>query len=264
MQVQGCEPSVRESVAGRIGVAIADGNAMFRDAVQQIVSAELDMCAVGGAGTAAEARATVLDHQPDVLLVSLSLTGAIPLVRDMHAREGATMRTIVLVAQGQEAAGVEALQLGAHGVLGRHMGTDALLGGVRMVYQGQYCMESRQVESAVEALRGGASMPARPEAANRYGLTPRELEVVARVMRGDTNRGIAARCGISEDTVKHHLSNIFDKLGVYSRLELALFAVHHQLLASASGGDGMDGSVVPSHPISPLSGHTPILHRQIT
>jgi two-component system nitrate/nitrite response regulator NarL len=64
----------------------------------------------------------------------------------------------------------------------------------------------------------------------RYGLTRRELDVIATVVAGDTNRVIAERFSLSEDTVKHHLTNIFDKLGVFTRLELALFAIHHHLV----------------------------------
>jgi len=63
----------------------------------------------------------------------------------------------------------------------------------------------------------------------RFGLTPRELEIVSTVVAGYSNREISEHYKISEDTVKHHLSNIFDKLGVSTRLELALFAVNQSL-----------------------------------
>jgi len=63
----------------------------------------------------------------------------------------------------------------------------------------------------------------------KYGLTPRELEIVSAVVAGYSNKEIAEYFKISEDTVKHHLSNIFDKLGVSTRLELALFAVNQAL-----------------------------------
>ena len=64
-----------------------------------------------------------------------------------------------------------------------------------------------------------------------YGLTPRELEVVGCIVEGCSNRDIAKQFSISEETVKRHLSNIFDKTGVSTRLELALFAIAHQLVA---------------------------------
>jgi len=67
-----------------------------------------------------------------------------------------------------------------------------------------------------------------------YGLTARETEIVTLVVAGYSNPDIAQRCSISEQTVKHHISNVFDKLGVSNRLELALFAVNHRLTALAS------------------------------
>jgi two-component system, NarL family, nitrate/nitrite response regulator NarL len=70
--------------------------------------------------------------------------------------------------------------------------------------------------------------------ARDYGLTTRELEIVTLVVAGYSNPDIAQRCSISEQTVKHHISNVFDKLGVSNRLELALFAVNHRLTAAAA------------------------------
>ena len=71
--------------------------------------------------------------------------------------------------------------------------------------------------------------------AERYRLTPRELEIVPHIAVGASNRDIAQMLSVREDTVKRHLSNIFDKLGVYSRLELALFAINHGLAEAPSG-----------------------------
>ena len=73
-----------------------------------------------------------------------------------------------------------------------------------------------------------AAQPAR----KTFGLTPRELEVVGSIVEGCSNKDIAKQFGISEETVKRHLSNIFDKTGVSTRLELALFAISHQLVAA--------------------------------
>jgi two-component system nitrate/nitrite response regulator NarL len=66
--------------------------------------------------------------------------------------------------------------------------------------------------------------------AHTFGLTPRQLVIIANVVAGLSNKEMAQKMSISEDTVKHHLTNIYDKLGVSSRLELALFATHYALI----------------------------------
>src|SRR5581483_2065044 len=79
-------------------------------------------------------------------------------------------------------------------------------------------------------LRTAGPEPERPAPRRRFRLTARELEIVGAVLEGGTNRDIAQQFSISEETVKRHLTNIFDKTGVSTRLELALFAIHHQLV----------------------------------
>ena len=81
--------------------------------------------------------------------------------------------------------------------------------------------------AALREMRAGVE----PRRKKHFGLTPREREVVAAVVGGLTNKEIAKKLSVSEDTVKHHVTNIFDRLGVSSRLELALFAIHHQVVA---------------------------------
>jgi DNA-binding CsgD family transcriptional regulator len=78
--------------------------------------------------------------------------------------------------------------------------------------------------------RAGALNQVAAPTASRYGLTNRELDIVAAIVAGASNREIAARFDITVPTVKHHLSNIYDKTGASSRLELAIFAVHQDLV----------------------------------
>jgi DNA-binding NarL/FixJ family response regulator len=93
---------------------------------------------------------------------------------------------------------------------------------------GEYWVGRESVSNLVQYLRNLIdSSP--PPARRRYGLTPRELEIISAVVAGYANKEIAEHFKISEDTVKHHLSNVFDKLGVSTRLELALFAVNQAL-----------------------------------
>ena len=100
---------------------------------------------------------------------------------------------------------------------------------IRAVMQGQYWLEGRPVQNLVQVLHDLAAQTA-PPSRKTFGLTARELEVVTLITEGSTNKHIAMTFGISEETVKRHLTNIFNKLGVGNRLELALFALNHNLL----------------------------------
>jgi two-component system nitrate/nitrite response regulator NarL len=138
------------------------------------------------------------------------------------------VRTILLTAGIQRLEIVKALQLGAAGVVLKTAPTDVLFKSIRTVMAGQHWIGHECVSDLVQALRsyGDASPPPRA----RFGLTPRELQITSAVVSGFSNKEIASKFVLSEHTVKHHLTNIFDKVGASNRLELALFAVHHRLL----------------------------------
>jgi DNA-binding NarL/FixJ family response regulator len=119
---------------------------------------------------------------------------------------------------------LEAVRLGVRGVVQKDAATELLLKAIRTVMSGQYWVGREKVADIVELLRRPT-----PTGRKNFGLTPRELEIVGTVVSGFSNRDIAQKLKVSEDTVKHHLTNIFNKTGVSSRLELALFAINHQL-----------------------------------
>jgi DNA-binding NarL/FixJ family response regulator len=112
--------------------------------------------------------------------------------------------------------------------------TELLLKSIRTVVSGQFWVGREAVTDLVKVLRD--LVPAAGEESRRkaFGLTPRELEIVSAIVLGYTNKDIARKYSISEDTVKHHLTNIFDKVGVSNRLELALFAIEHRLVGTSS------------------------------
>ena len=148
--------------------------------------------------------------------------------------DATSVRVILLTAAAEKDQIVEALQLGARGVVLKDSATQILLQSIRAVMNGEYWVGRESVSNLVQYLRGliGSGNTARQK---RYGLTPRELEIVSAVVAGYANKEIAEHFKISEDTVKHHLSNIFDKLGVSTRLELALFAVNQSLPLKSIG-----------------------------
>ena len=141
---------------------------------------------------------------------------------------------------------ITALQLGAQGIVLKETASEVLFKAIRAVMGGQYWVGRNRVTDLASTLRDLAASHPQPSRKN-FGLTPRELEIVAVILGGFSNGDIATRFSISEKTVKHHLTNIFDKLGVSNRLELALFALHHQLavpeaaVASASTATSATG-----------------------
>jgi DNA-binding NarL/FixJ family response regulator len=145
---------------------------------------------------------------------------------------GSSVRTILLTAQIERAEIVTALQLGARGVVLKEVATQTLLKCIQCVTEGQYWVGRAGVADLVQTLREmtAASNGNDEEKRPLFSLTKRELDIVGAIVKGLTNKDIARAFSISEDTVKHHLTNIFNKAGVSNRLELALFAVHHKLV----------------------------------
>ena len=141
-----------------------------------------------------------------------------------------SVRTILLTAEADTAEIVEAIQLGARGIVLKQSGSDVLFECIRSVMAGRYWIGREKVSEIVQALHRLLPRPINRSGRSRFGLTPREREVIATVVAGYTNKEIAQTFSISEHTVKHHITNVFDKLGVCNRLELVLFAVEHQLV----------------------------------
>ena len=167
---------------------------------------------------------------PEVMLLDLAMPRrqGLDALREL-ASDARAVRVILLTAAAEKEQIVEALQLGARGVVLKDSATQILLKSIRAVMQGEYWVGRESVSNLVQYLRTLVSPSAGFPQRNKYRLTPRELEIIAAVVAGFANKEIAQYFKISEDTVKHHLSNIFDKVGVSSRLELALFAVNQSL-----------------------------------
>lgn len=212
-----------------IRILLADDHPIFRDGLRRLLEAEPEFHVVGEASDGAEAVAMARKLKPDLLLLDLAMPKhpGLEAVRELGNSDNPT-RILLLTAAVEKEQIVEALQLGARGVVLKESATQLLLNSIRAVIAGQYWVGRETISNLVEYLRGLLAPTPAPKQ-KRFGLTPRELEIVSAVVAGYTNKDVAAHYKISEDTVKHHLSNIFDKLGVSTRLELALFAVHQDL-----------------------------------
>jgi DNA-binding NarL/FixJ family response regulator len=215
-----------------IRIVIADDHPIFRDGLRRLLEAEPDLRIVGEAADGAEAVAMVGQLQPDILLLDL----AMPRVPGMDAlRELASgknpVRTILLTASVERPQIVEALQLGARGVVLKESATQVLLKSITTVMAGSYWVGRESVPDLKELVLENAA-PEQPGVS--YGLTRREMQMVAAIVEGSSNREIAQKFNVREDTVKHHLTSIFSKLGVSTRLELAVFAIDHRLVTKSS------------------------------
>jgi two-component system nitrate/nitrite response regulator NarL len=216
-----------------IRIVIADDHPIFRDGLRRLLESEGDMKVVGEACDGLEAVKMATQIKPDILLLDLAMphhTG-LDALRDLSTRAGGAgpVRIILLTAAAEKKQVVEALQLGARGVVLKDSATQLLLKSIHVVMSGEYWVGRESVSNLVQYLRNLMQSTNEETKQKKFGLTPRELEIVSAVVAGYANREIAEYFKISEDTVKHHLSNIFDKLGVSTRLELALFAVNQGL-----------------------------------
>jgi two-component system, NarL family, nitrate/nitrite response regulator NarL len=212
-------------------VLIADDHPIFRVGLRRLLEAEPGFVVVGEATTGTEAVALSSQLRPEVLLLDLLMPGSSGLEALRELSQRATpVRTILLAAAVEKSEMVKALQLGAWGVVLKESATELLFKAIRSVVAGQYWVGRDSVSDLVDALREPHADPPPDGPRQTFGLTRRELEILAAVVGGLTNREIAHKFTVSEETVKHHLSNIFNKVGASNRVELTLFTVHHRLL----------------------------------
>ncbi|MDT8066698.1 MAG: response regulator transcription factor [Terriglobia bacterium] len=214
-------------------ILIADDHTIFRDGLRRLLESEPEFQVTGEAGDGVEALQLAQQLKPDILLLDLAMPRmpGLETLREL-ATQGSPVRTILLTAAIEKRQIVEALQMGARGVIMKDAATTLLMKGIRTVMNGQFWVGREAVSDMVTYLREKAAQQP-PPPAKAYGLTKRELEILSTIVSGLSNKEIAQKFSLSEDTVKHHLTNIFDKVGVSSRLELALFAINHRLVEPA-------------------------------
>jgi two-component system nitrate/nitrite response regulator NarL len=213
-----------------VRILIADDHPIFRDGLKRLLESEGEFKVIGEACDGVEAVAMARQLIPEIMLLDLAMPRrqGLETLREL-ASDPRSVRVILLTAAAEKEQIVEALQLGARGVVLKDSATQILLKSIRAVMNGEYWVGRESVSNLVQYLRTLVTPPSAFPQRNKYRLTPRELEIIAAVVAGFANKEIAQYFKISEDTVKHHLSNIFDKVGVSSRLELALFAVNQSL-----------------------------------
>jgi DNA-binding NarL/FixJ family response regulator len=224
-----------EAAPQRVRIGLADDHQMFRDAVRRLLDAEPDLVVVGEASDGAEAVALTLQYEPDILLLDVAMPhgNGMQVLQQIAAASKAT-RIIMVTGAVEEYELRQALRLGARGFVLKESGAEQLLESIRVVHGGEYFVGRECMADLVSAVRNrGVVIEGKvPPRKADFGLTTRERQIVSAVVNAYQNKEIAEKFAISEKTVKHHLTNIFNKVGVSNRLELALFAVHHHLDSS--------------------------------
>ncbi|PYV14171.1 MAG: DNA-binding response regulator [Acidobacteria bacterium] len=213
-------PPGKLSGAQTIRIAIADDHTLFREGLRTLLEQQPDFEVVGTTDVNAILR-LVEKARPDVLLLDFRMphpTG-FETLRALH--DANSVRTILLTGAIDKSQIIEALQLGVRGVVLKSSASDLLFKGMWI---------GRETVTDVITLLCRPLEESFVPPAKDFGLSPREREIVAAIVAGYTNGEIAKSLKIGEQTVKHHLTNIFRKTEVSNRLELALFAINRRLV----------------------------------
>ena len=223
---------IKEKKKTMVRVLLADDHPIVRDGLKKLLQLEEDFEVVGEAGDGREVLEKCHELDPDVLLLDLRMPNldglsALQALQQTNKRT----RVIILTASEDKNEFVQAMKLGCSGIVLKQTAPDLIVKSIRKVNSGEIWLDSlttaavmRQFSTGLETSGGGSG-----KGRERSPLSAREREIVALVAQGYKNKEMAEKMFISEQTVKNHLHNIFDKLGVSDRLELALYAIHKGL-----------------------------------
>lgn len=216
----------------RIRVMIADDHPIVRDGIRRLLSLEEDIDVVAEAGDGREVLELLQNVEVDVILLDLRMPGMDGLTALQRLQSmGRKARVIILTASEDKNEFVQAMKFGCSGIVLKQTAPELIVKSIRKVHSGEIWLDSHTTAAVMRQFAspadGGTANGARGR--ERSPLSTREREIVALVAQGYKNKEMAEKMFISEQTVKNHLHNIFDKLGVSDRLELALYAIHKGL-----------------------------------
>lgn len=213
----------------RVSVAVVDDHPLFREGVAHTLSSQPDIEVVGEGATAQEALAIAAERLPDVMLLDVSMPGGgIHAVRKITT-EFPVVKVVMLTVSEDEEDVTAALRSGARGYVLKGVAARELVGIVRAVAAGEVYVTPSLAASLLFELSGASSSghgggDGRHQTSLLDELTERERQILERVAAGDSNKEIGAHLHLSEKTVKHHMTNILQKLQVRNRVEAALLA----------------------------------------
>ncbi len=221
-----------------IRVLLVDDHALFRSGVKSLLSRRPEVEVVGDAGDALEGVKRAAELRPDVILLDLHMPGmsgreALRLILDHEPESRVVMLTVSEDAEDL----IETLKAGAAGYLLKNIDADYLVDSVRRAAGGESVVAPQMTGSLVTGLKALArGERAETPGTGREKLTPRELEILAALAGGASNKEIARDLGLAESTVKIHVQHVLRKLDLTSRVQAAVYAVEQGLVPRSSGG----------------------------
>jgi DNA-binding NarL/FixJ family response regulator len=225
-------------------IILADNQAIFRAGIAKVLAVEDDVRIVAQAQTVEQAMISIEKFRGSVMIYASSFLPDTARLVTISRESGIQL---VVIAESTETA-ERYLNAGVLGVIFRSVDSAELLRCVRKVSNGEaYSQDFRTVSQNSDS---DDFVGARV----RDRLTPKELKIVALIVQGFKNKEIANLLGTTEQVVKNYLRNVYDKIGVSDRLELALFTIHHRILAEAAAASA---ATMRANPINPPTG-TPV------
>jgi DNA-binding NarL/FixJ family response regulator len=209
-------------------IILADNQAIFRAGAAKVLAVEDDIRVVAQAENTEKLFSALNSFKASALIVAETLKVDMPSLIEQARKQ----KTAVVVIGDHPEDGGKFVKQGANAVIYRNISGTSLLECIRKVSKGESWAQQSEAESlASDTDAVGARV--------RDRLTPKELKIVALIVQGYKNKEIATKLGTTEQVIKNYLRNVYDKIGVSDRLELALFTIHHKILLDAASATGV-------------------------
>jgi two-component system, NarL family, nitrate/nitrite response regulator NarL len=225
------------SSAQPIRLLIADGHPIVLEGLRSVLGHQPSLQVIGEASDGMEAIEKTVSLDPDIVLMELKLprVDGLTVLRSIQARAGRS-KVILFSSSEHKEEFVEAMKLGCSGILSKDSSVNLIEKSIQKVYAGEIWLDSNTTAAVIRQFASPTDFPPVHGGATngkatreRAQLSQREREIIILIAQGYKNKEIAEKMFITEQTVKNHLHNVFDKLGVSDRLELALYAIHNSL-----------------------------------